>query len=84
MAPFAWHLFWRRVTRPEAAQAEARLLISASARAGGAAATPLHQMLGPDDFVHSVTIDGTGDTVRSPTLVMVHGLANGGGIFHGT
>ena len=21
MAPFAWHLFWRRVTRPEAAQA---------------------------------------------------------------
>ena len=22
MAPFAWHLFWRRVTRPEAAQAK--------------------------------------------------------------
>ena len=35
----------------------------------------------PDDYVHSVSIDGTGDTVRSPTLVMVHGLANGGGIF---
>ena len=80
MAPFAWHLFWRRVTRPEAALAEAKLLDLGLGpgrwrRADTAASDT------PDDFVHSVSVDGTGDTVRSPTLVMVHGLANGGGIF---
>ena len=80
MAPFAWHLFWRRVTRPEAAQAEARLL-DLGLGAGRWRRSDTAASAAPDDFVHSVTIDGTGDTVRSPTLVMVHGLANGGGIF---
>ena len=80
MAPFAWHLFWRRVTRPEAAQAEARLL-DLGLGAGRWRRSDTAASSAPDDFVHSVTIDGTGDTVRSPTLVMVHGLANGGGIF---
>ena len=80
MAPFAWHLFWRRVTRPEAAQAEARLL-DLGLGAGRWRRSETAASSAPDDFVHSVTIDGTGDTVRSPTLVMVHGLANGGGIF---
>ena len=80
MAPFAWHLFWRRVTRPEAAQAEARLL-DLGIGAGRWRRSDTAASSAPDDFVHSVSIDGTGDTVRSPTLVMVHGLANGGGIF---
>ena len=80
MAPFAWHLFWRRVTRPEAAQAEARLL-DLGLGAGRWRRSDTAASSAPDDYVHSVTIDGTGDTVRSPTLVMVHGLANGGGIF---
>ena len=80
MAPFAWHLFWRRVTRPEAAQAEARLL-DLGLGAGRWRRSDTAASNAPDDFVHSVSIDGTGDTVRSPTLVMVHGLANGGGIF---
>jgi abhydrolase domain-containing protein 5 len=80
MAPFAWHLFWRRVTRPEAAQAEARLL-DLGLGAGRWRRSDTAASSAPDDYVHSVSIDGTGDTVRSPTLVMVHGLANGGGIF---
>ena len=80
MAPFAWHLFWRRVTRPEAAQAEARLL-DLGLGAGRWRRSDTAASAAPDDYVHSVSINGTGDTVRSPTLVMVHGLANGGGIF---
>ena len=80
MAPFAWHLFWRRVTRPEAAQAEARLL-DLGLGAGRWRRSDTAASSAPDDYVHSVSIDGTGDTVWSPTLVMVHGLANGGGIF---
>ena len=76
MAPFAWHLFWRRVTRPEAAQAEARLL-DLGLGAGRWRRSDTAASSAPDDYVHSVSVDGTGDA----TLVMVHGLANGGGIF---
>ena len=76
MAPLAWPLLWRGLTTCEALQAEKQLL-DLGVGEGRWQRSDSRAIGADDDRVHSVSVRGAG----TETLVMVHGLGTGSGIF---